>query len=142
MKKSLITGIKERDWSRTDEIIDELTKKKKVEAIYLFGSYAKGKGKVKPFSDIDICVITERNISKEVKEGILSNSSKKVDISIFWDLPLSIRFRVIKEGKLLYKKDDLKLQRVKVDTFKVYLDFQPIIKEHCFRIVGVGEWNV
>ncbi len=137
MKKALTTGIKGQDGRRTDAIIDELTKKKKVEAIYLFGSYARGK--VKPFSDIDVCVITERSISKEVKEGILSNSSKKIDISMFWDLPLSIRFRVIKEGKLLYKKDDLKLQRVKVDTFKAYLDFQPIIKEHCFRIVGIGE---
>ena len=34
------------------------------------------------------------------------------------------------------EKDDLKLQRVKVDTFKAYLDFQPIIKEHCFRTVS------
>lgn len=137
MKKALTTGIKGQDGRRTDTIIEELTENKKVEAIYLFGSYARGK--LKPFSDIDICVITERNISKEVKEGILSNSSKKIDISMFWDLPLSIRFRVIKEGKLLYKKDDLKLQRVKVDTFKAYLDFKPIIKEHCFRIVGIGE---
>ena len=128
MKKALITGIKGRVWSKIDEIKDELTKNKKVEAVYLFGSYAKGNPK--PFSDRDICVITERNITKEVKEEILSNSSKKIDISIFWDLPLSIKFRVIKEGELLYKKDDLKLQKVKVDTFKAYLEFQPIIKEH------------
>lgn len=68
------------------------------------------KGKVKPVSDRDLCVITERNISKEVKEGMLSYSSKRADISIFWDLPVSIRFRVVKEGKLLYKKDNLYLR--------------------------------
>ena len=140
MEKSQIVGITERDWGRTDEIIDELTNNKKVEAIYLFGSYARGN--IKHFSDIDICVVTERNISKGVKEEILSNSSKKIDISIFWDLPLSIRFRVIKEGKLLYKRDALKLQRVKVDTLKAYLDFQPIIKAYCYRILGIGGWNV
>ncbi len=91
---------------------------------------------MKPFSDIDICVITKRNIPKKVKEEILSNSSKKIDISIFWDLPPVMRFRIIKEGKLLYKKDDLKLQRIKIDTFKSYLDFQPIIKKHCYHIIG------
>ena len=40
---------------------------------------------------------------------------------------------------LLYKKDNLKLQRVKVGTFKAYLDFKPIINEYCYRIVSVGE---
>jgi predicted nucleotidyltransferase len=140
MEKSQIAGITERDWGRTDEIIDELKNNKKVGAIYLFGSYARGN--IKPFSDIDICVVTERNISKEVKEEILSNSSKKIDLSLFWDLPLGIRFRVIKEGKLLYKRDALKLQRVKVDTLKAYLDFQPIIKAYCYRILGIGEGNV
>ena len=136
MEKSQITGIKERDWGRTDEIIDELKNNKKVEAIYLFGSYARGN--IKPFSDIDLCVVTERNISKGVKEEILSNSSKKIDLALFWDLPLSIRFRVINEGKLLYKKDALKLQRVKADTLKAYLDFQPIINAYCYRILGIG----
>ena len=75
MEKSQITGITERDWGRTDDIIDELKNIKEVGAIYLFGSYARGN--IKPFSDIDICVVTERNISKEVEEEILSNSSKK-----------------------------------------------------------------
>ena len=116
-----------------DKVIDEL-KKNEVEAIYLFGSGVKGS--VKPFSDIDICVLTDRDIPKKVKEEILSNSSKKIDISIFWDLPPMIQFRVLKEGKILYKKDDLTLQRVKADTLKSYLDVQPMIKRHCFRILG------
>jgi len=66
MKRVLII---KQDWNKIDEIIDELKKNKKVEAICLFGSYAKDD--VKPFSDIDTCIITERNISKQVKEEIL-----------------------------------------------------------------------
>ncbi|MCK4637252.1 MAG: nucleotidyltransferase domain-containing protein [Methanomicrobia archaeon] len=131
MKRTLIIR---QELSKIDKIIDELKKNKEIEAIYLFGSYVRGN--VKPFSDIDICVITEKNISKKIKEEILNNSSKKIDISIFWDLPPTMRFRVIKEGKLLYKKDDLKLQRIKIDTFKIYSDFQPTIKKHCSRIIG------
>ena len=105
-----------------------------VEAIYLFGSYARGNAK--PTSDRDICVLTGRNIPKQVKEEILSNSSRGVDISIFWDLPPTIRFRVLKEGKLRYKKDEIGLQRIKVDTLKSYLDIQPRIKKYCVRILG------
>ncbi|WRQ72874.1 MAG: nucleotidyltransferase domain-containing protein [Methanosarcinales archaeon Met12] len=121
------------DEMEIDKVIDEL-KRDGIEAIYLFGSMAKGS--VKPFSDIDLCVLTEKDISKKVKEEILSNSSKKIDISIFWDLPPTIRFRVLKEGEILYKKDDLTLQRAKVDTLKSYLDVQPMIKRHCSHILG------
>lgn len=115
------------------KIIGEL-KRDEVEAIYLFGSMAKGT--VKPFSDIDICVLTDRDISKKAKEKILSKSSKKIDISLFWDLPPTIQFRVLREGRVLYKKSDLTLQRVKAETLKSYLDIQPMIKRHCSRILG------
>lgn len=129
MKRALVTDSEEQ----IKLIVDEL-RRDEVEAIYVFGSYAKGKAK--PISDIDICVLTKRNIPKRVKEEILSNSSKKIDISIFWDLPPTIRFRVFKEGKLLYKKDEIALQRVKVATLKSYLDIQPMIKRHCIHILS------
>jgi len=130
MKKMLIRDIKE--WIKL--IMNELRSNDEVEAIYLFGSYAKGNAK--PISDIDICVLTKKNIPTRVKEEILSNSSKNIDISIFWDLPPTIRFRVFKEGKLLYKRDGIALQRVKVATLKSYLDIQPMIKRHCVHILS------
>lgn len=83
-------------------IIEEIKKNEAVEAIYLFGSHAKSRAK--PYSDIDLCVITERNVSKDMKEEILSNSYRKIDISIFWDIPLNIRFRVIKEKQIIIPK--------------------------------------
>jgi|SRR5271157_467522 len=109
-------------------------KKNDVDAVYLFGSHATGKAK--PSSDIDICVITKRDVAREVKEKILSNSSKKIDIVMFRDLPSPIRFRVFKEGKPLYIKDPLTLQRVKADTLRSYLDIQPMIKRHISRTLG------
>lgn len=129
MKKALVTGSEEQ----IKLIVDEL-RRDEVEAIYVFGSYAKGNAK--PISDIDISVITKRNIPKNIKEEILSNSSRNIDISIFWDLPPTIRFRVLKEGKLLYKRDEIALQRVKVATLKSYLDIQPMIKRHCIHILS------
>jgi len=121
------------EYPELDEIVNEI-KKNDIDAIYLFGSHATGK--VKPTSDIDICVIAKKDIPKEAKEAILSNSSKKIDIVMFWDLPYAIRFRLLKEGKPLYEKDRLTLQRIKIDTLKSYLDVQPMIRRHISRVLG------
>ncbi len=115
-----------------EQIISELIKIKEVAAIYLFGSYAKNK--IKPYSDIDLCLITKKGLPDKKKALLGSYSSDKIDISLFWDLPVSIRFRVFHEGKLLYCKDELFLLRVKVDTIKEYLDFQPVIERHVKRV--------
>lgn len=117
-----------------DEVITEIKKKKEVDAIYLFGSYATGR--TKPTSDVDICVIAKKDIQKGAKEEILSNSSKKIDMAMFWDLPPVIRWRVLKEGKLLYEKNPLTLHRIKIEALKSYLDFQPIIRKHYLKVLG------
>ncbi len=114
-------------------VVDEIKNIKGVEGIYLFGSYARKK--TKPFSDIDICVIMDKDIQKKRREEILSCSSRKIDISIFSDLPLNVRFRIFKEGKVLYQKDELFLHRTRSNTLKSYLDFKPIIDRHYNRIL-------
>jgi|AGTN01.2.fsa_nt_gi Nucleotidyltransferase domain. len=114
-------------------VIEEIDKSY-VDAIYLFGSWASGRAK--PMSDIDVCVIAKKDIPKEAKEAILSNSSRKIDIVFFYDLPYAIRFRVLKEGNPLYVKDALTVQRIKAETLKYYLDFRPVIKRHISRTLG------
>lgn len=112
-------------------VIREIRKERGVEAIYLFGSRASGKHK--PYSDIDLCVITGEGARRE---RILSNSSERIDTSIFWDLPLYIRFRVIKEGKPLYVKDRLRMHRITVRTVMSYLDFKPLLDRHFSRFLS------
>jgi len=126
----------EDNLNKIKSVVDEL-KREEVQAIYLFGSHAKGNAR--PSSDIDICVITEKKIPTSAKGQIMSNSSKNIDISLFWDLPPTMRFRVFREGKPLYIKVELLLQRVKVDTLKSYLDIQPMIKRYCTHVLRVSE---
>jgi Predicted nucleotidyltransferases len=134
--KGSVTNSKEDNLQKIKPIIDEL-KREEVQAIYLFGSHAKGNAR--PTSDIDICVIANKNVTKSVKGEIMANSSRSIDISIFWDLPPVIRFRVFRDGKPLYAKDELSLQRLKVDTLKSYLDIQPMIKRHCTHVLKVNK---
>jgi len=114
-----------------DKIIEPIKENRGVVSIHLFGSYAKGREK--PFSDIDICVITATDADRD---AILSNSSGKIDLSIFHDLPLTMWFRVLKEGKLLFSRDDLRLHRITVATIKQYLDFKPHITRRIERVLG------
>lgn len=86
-----------------------------VKAAILFGSYAKGKQRED--SDVDLCVIT----SPESDEP-LELSSKKIDISLFHRLPLMMRYRVFRDGKLLFCKDAALLTKLKFWTIKLYLD--------------------
>lgn len=114
-----------------NHVVDEIKKENGVEAVYLFGSHVLGNAR--PYSDIDICVITGK---KAKKERILSNSSDNIDTSFFWDLPLNIRFRVLKDGKPLYIKNELKMNRIKVNTVLSYLDFKPLLDRHFSRILS------
>lgn len=110
------------------KIVKEISKSRQVKAIYLFGSYAKGKQT--PLSDIDICVITAYALEDAEKDNILGNASDTMDISLYEDLPLAVRQRVLNEGKPLFLRDKRFVEDLQWRAFKEYLDFKPIISSY------------
>lgn len=121
-----------------EKLLKELKRMKEVKAIYLFGSHAAGKAT--PVSDIDICVITDRNIPKDKKAEITSCSGNKLDVSIFWDLPIMIRYRVLKEGKSLFEREKEFLHSITMATIREYLDFKPVIERFSEVYFGDKKW--
>jgi len=117
-----------------EKIADQIKKIKGVQAVILFGSYARGEQKL--ISDIDICVIADKKIPEKTKAEIASFSSKKLDVSIFWDLPPSVRFRAIKEGKVLSSVGREFLHEAEVRTVLEYLDFKHILDRNIYRVLG------
>lgn len=117
-------------------IADEFRSNDNVLALILFGSVARGQAR--RISDIDLCVITKKGIAESECMNLLSYGSKRVDVSLFFALPLTIRFRVIKEGKIVFSKDPLALHRIKADTVREYLDRAPTIRKHCLRVMNVS----
>jgi len=111
------------------KIANEISKIKNVKAIYLFGSYARGK--IMPLSDIDICVIG--SLSEEEKYKALEHLSDNLDISFFDMLPIYIKIRVFKNGKPLVIKDKEYVNRLKLRTLQEYLDFKPAINKFCIE---------
>jgi predicted nucleotidyltransferase len=113
--------------------IRELFEKEEVLALVLFGSVARSEAR--STSDIDLCIITKRDLPESSRLDLLSYGSRKTDISLFWDLPITIKFRVIREGRTLFSKDDLTLHKIKVDTVREYLDIAPLIRRHCMNAI-------
>jgi hypothetical protein len=96
---------------KKEEIIKDFEfLKNDIEAIILFGSYARNEQTSK--SDIDVCVVCGNKKEKieEVWDKILeSGITEKYDVKIFELLPLKMKISIIKEGKVLYAKDEIEL---------------------------------
>jgi len=107
-----------------NELREKLSKKKGVLAVYLFGGAVEGR--VRGISDIDICIIGKLNDGE--KKQILRWCSEELDVSFFDELPIAIKFRVFKEGRELFVRDESTLDYIKLVTLKEYRDYYEIIK--------------
>ncbi|MBS3056429.1 MAG: nucleotidyltransferase domain-containing protein [Candidatus Aenigmarchaeota archaeon] len=102
-----------------NKVVNELKKHRKIAAIILFGSFARGKEK--PLSDIDIAVIT-KNPDKDMEAEISSFSLNIFDIVNFHRLPLYIQFEVLKYGKPLFVRDEEYFSEIKREVVKEHLE--------------------
>jgi predicted nucleotidyltransferase len=99
-------------------------------AVILFGSVAKGLSN--SVSDVDVCIVLNDRLD------LLSMSLKKLeylslaeyDVSIFQQLPLYVRRRVIKEGNILLCRSEDRLYEIVLKTIKEFGDFEPIYYEY------------
>ncbi len=98
-------------------IANKLESLKNIKIAILFGSRAKGTARAD--SDIDICVM---GTTKDAEEKALEYGFVNVDIVPFHRIPLAVQYRVFKDGKILFSKDDTLLQKTKFWTIKRYLD--------------------
>ena len=113
------------------ETAEEIAKARNVKAIYLFGSHVSGKNH--NFSDIDLCIISG---NEEQEDSINYPVTDKLDVSFFHSLPISMQFRVLKEGKSLIIKDKDFVNNLKIKTLREYLDFKNLINRYCIERFG------
>lgn len=116
-------------------LIHDLSESIQVLAIYLYGSYARNEPK--PYSDIDIAVITRMTIPpRDLKEYIGSYSSKNLDVQVFFDLPLSAQMQILSHGIPLYIWDEDSLWSVIKSVSLSYMDLEPMRYRFRKRILG------
>lgn len=99
----------------------------RIEAVILYGSYCRQS----TFRDIDICLVM--GDTKE-KPRILLEYIKKFnepfDIQEFTLLPIYIRARIMKEGKILLNKNYDFLVQLYLKTIKDFDDFKPHLQTY------------
>ena len=122
-----------------DGILAKARKDGDVVAVFLFGSRARGESV--PGSDTDVCLVLrpgnydpmvlQRKRLSYLKEG-------NADVHIFSQLPLYIRRRVLKEGKILQCRDDDLLYEIAFRTAQAFEDFRHIYNGYLKELAHVG----
>lgn len=112
-----------------DNLVSTVMKDKDVLAVIIFGSFVRRE----KYSDIDVCLVLKRRVepleTSKIKLKYLTNFPS-LDIQIFHQLPLYIRIKVLKEGKVIFCKDEDLLYDVAFDTVREFEDYKHIYKTY------------
>lgn len=115
---------------------------KDVTAVYLFGSYARGQAG--PLSDIDFALLLDPRLGEEsyfeTRLKIGSNlqrimEQQAIDVAILNQAPLALAYRVLRDGVLVYCRDNPTRIAFTARTINAYLDFKPILQRHARAIL-------
>lgn len=95
-------------------------------AVLLFGSRARGDGRAD--SDVDVClVLTQRARERsDVARARLTYAMQvDLDVQVFQQLPIYVRHRVLKEGRVLFVRDEAALYDLALRTVRAFELFRP-----------------
>lgn len=124
---------------RFDKILIHAQGDPDVLAVILFGSRARGEAT--PASDVDICLVLVDRIHEPVdmsKKKLEYLQFVGVDVHIFQQLPLYVRRRVIREGKVKFVRDEDRLYEIAFRTAQAFEDFKYRYFEYLEMVADVG----
>ena len=110
-------------------------------AAFLFGSVTREEQT--HFSDVDLCLVLEPK-PLPFEPAVLSHKridylkDFSLDIQIFQQLPIYVRRRVLKEGRLLFVRDEARLYELAFRTAQAFEDFRPIYLSYLEEIQRAG----
>jgi hypothetical protein len=121
------------------QVIDKIIKIIKgyniIEAVYLFGSQARNGSK--EYSDIDIALLIEDNytgsfgeIKVKLYEDLTKNGLDNIDLVILNQASALLKYEVVKENCLIYKKNKFDAASYQSLTIRKYLDFEYYLKKN------------
>jgi len=112
--------------ARVNEVVE---RRPEVVVAYMFGSVARGTAG--PLSDVDVAVLLREDADAfEVRLSILGElaemlGSDDLDLVVLSEAPISLAYRVLRDGRLLVSKDEGTRVRHRVEVVDRYLDMEP-----------------
>jgi hypothetical protein len=98
-------------------------------AVILFGSAARGEAT--SASDVDVCLVLDPRAADQPERRRLEYlAGFDLDVQVFQALPLYMRPRVLREGRVLLSKDDDRLYELAIRTAKAFEDFKPYYRRY------------
>jgi predicted nucleotidyltransferase len=131
----------EKNEETMTKLLAKVKSDRDVLAIILYGSEARQEQR--STSDVDICIVLDP-LPYHKKKDI--NSQKRLeylkdfafDIQIFQQLPLYIRRRVLKEGRVLFVRDERILYELAWRTAQAFDDFRHIHSAYLKEVESGG----
>lgn len=111
-------------------IRDAVAREDSVVAAYLFGSVASGAAG--PLSDVDVGLLTPDGRDAEAVCGRVMDAlsrrlrTSRVDVVSLADAAPPLRYRVVRDGRLVVCRDAAAAERFVAQSVLHYLDFEPL----------------
>ena len=106
-------------------------RKKRIAAIYLFGSTATGRDR--QGSDLDLAIVTKKTISGRERLKLEADLSSRlrldVDLVVFGQAPPLLQHQILKYGRLICENDPAERVRQEVRARAEYLDTRRLFRE-------------
>ncbi len=122
-----------------EKIVKFLTKKYELEAIIIFGSYARNTQNEE--SDIDIAIKFVKNVNiQELKielEDLLKKDIDLIDLDKIENE--AFRYEILMTGELIYVKDQYKFDLYKIDMFREYFELNEMRQDIINNIKNGGD---
>ena len=125
--------------SEIEELLTRVHRDVEILAVLSFGSTSRQEQT--PLSDTDICLILVPP-AKLFDTQTLTNKRLEYlkdfsfDVQIFQQLPLYIRKRVLKEGKILFVRDESQLYELAFRTVRNFEDFRHIYHDYLEEVAS------
>jgi hypothetical protein len=116
-------------------LVDRARRDPDVLALILFGSRARGEASSR--SDFDLCVV----LAPGVPAGLQPARTRleylaviDVDLVVFQDLPLPLKSRILREGQVLFARDEDALYALALRTVRDFELFRPIYRAYLDQV--------
>ncbi len=123
---------------RLNKLVTIIKHDSQILAIFLFGSAVRDERYED--SDVDICLLMneDSHTSMEFFQKRMSYLKLfNMDIQIFQQLPLYIKIRIIKEGKILFCRNEDRLYEILFRTIQEFSDFEHIYRDYLKEVASV-----